>query len=294
VQFARVDVGFFDALGAPILLGRGFDSRDFGDNRTAVIVNITFVETVLDGKNPIGRRVRYVAAMRPAGAASVGEDTEPGPWLEIVGVVGRLGMNMVLPADDAGIYHPLPPGELHPVLMGIRLVDDPVSFAPRLRELLGEVDANAVAVAVGPLDEVIQDDLVAVYLMTTGGGLMVAILVALAASGIYAIMTFTVAARTHEIGVRTSLGARRRDIVRSISGRAFAQLGVGAVLGLLVAWRLLFELQRDGGWIPDYSPLFVAALAGLSVVVLIGTPSCLTPTLRALRVAPTEAMRGGS
>ncbi len=69
VQVASVDVNFFDALDHPILLGRGFDSSDLGDNRTTVIVNASFVETVLDGRNPIGRRLRYTAA----------RDGEPGP-----------------------------------------------------------------------------------------------------------------------------------------------------------------------------------------------------------------------
>lgn len=293
VQVARVDAGFFRALGTPILLGRGFDSRDIGDNRSTVIVNTTFVDQVLGGRNPIGQRVRYAAGARLSGADSLQTGGETSPWLEIVGVVPRLGMNMVAPAQDAGLYQPLAPGELHPMLIGIRLGDDPASFAPRLRELVVEVDANAVAVSVVPLDEVVQDDLFAAYLMTTGGALLVAILVMVAASGIYAIMSFTVAARTREIGVRTSLGAKRRDIVRTISGRAFIQLGVGALLGLSLTWRLLSMFQNGAGWIPGYSPFLVALLAALGVALLIGLPSCLAPTLRALRIIPTEAMRGG-
>lgn len=83
VQVASVDVSFFDAFGQPILLGSG----DIGENRSTVIVNTTFVETVLDGRNPIGRRLRYKATT----------GREAGPWLEIVGVVGRLVMNVVLP-----------------------------------------------------------------------------------------------------------------------------------------------------------------------------------------------------
>lgn len=285
VQIGSIDVGFFDALDAPILAGRGFDSRDLGDNRSTVIVNTTFVEDVLGGGNPIGRRLRYAGA-RPSG--------EPGTWLEIVGVVDRLGMNMILPEQDAGMYHPAAPGEVHPILLGIRLGDDPASFAPRLRELVAEADPTAVVVAPTPLDEVYQDDLESAYLITFGGEAMVVILVMLAASGIYALMSFSVAARRHEIGVRSSLGATRSDIVRTISGRAFAQLAIGALIGSLIAWRLLWELKNDGGWIPEYHPLAVALLAAAGVVLLIGTPACVAPTLRALRIMPTEAMRSGS
>ncbi len=212
VQVASVDVNFFDALDHPILLGRGFDRSDLGDNRTTVIVNNTFVETVLDGRNPTGRRLRYTAA----------RDGESGPWLEIVGVVGRLGMNVFMPSRDAGMYHAAAPGEIHPVRLGIHVGDDPESFAPRLRQLVAEVDPVAVTVNPVALDEVVQDDLVAVFLMTWGGGILVGILVMLAASGIYAIMTFSVAERTREIGIRTSLGAQRLNIVFTISGRALA------------------------------------------------------------------------
>jgi len=290
VQVARVDPGFFAALDSPILLGRGFDGRDIGTGRSTVIVNTSFVERVLGGRNPLGVRVRYAGGARPAGAVSFA-GAEPGPWFEIIGVVGRLGMNMAAPAQDAGMYHPLAPGELHPLVLGIHLRGSPVDFAPRLRELVSEADPNAVAIGVQPLDEVMQDDMVTISMVTTGGGLMVAILVMLAASGIYAIMSFTVAARTREIGIRTSLGAQRRDVVRTISGRSLAQLATGAALGVGVAWWLLSQLKYDAGWIPTYSPLGLALLAAAGVVLLIGVPACMTPTLRALRVNPIEAMR---
>jgi predicted permease len=291
VQVARVAPGFFDALESPVLLGRGFDSRDIGENRSTVIVNTTFVEQVLGGRNPIGVKVRYAGGARPGGGVSFASGAAPGPWLEIIGVVARLGMNMATPAQDAGMYLPLAPGDLHPLLLGIHTGGDPAEFAPRLRKLVEEVDANAVALGVEPLDEVLQDDLVSIYLFTTGGTLMVAILVMLAATGIYAIMSFTVASRTREIGIRTSLGAKRRDVVRTVSGRSLAQLGVGALLGVAVSWWLLSVLKYGAGWIPAYSPLALAFLAATGVVTLIGVPACMAPTLRALRIDPTEAMR---
>ena len=180
VQVASVDVSFFDGLDQPILLGRGFDSSDIGESRLTVIVNTTFVETVLDGRDPIGRRLRYKGV----------RGGESGPWLEIVGVVGRLGMNVIMPAQDAGLYHPMAPGEIHPVKLGIHVGDDPESFAPRLRQLVAEIDPLAVIVSPVALDEIVQDDLVALFLMTWGGTILVGVLVLLAASGIYAIMSF--------------------------------------------------------------------------------------------------------
>ncbi len=112
----------------------------------------------------------------------------------------------------------------------------------------------------------------------------------LAASGIYAMMSFSVAERTREIGIRASLGAQRSSIVFTVARRALAQLGVGVLLGMPIAGRLLFALKRDMGWIPTHSPFVIALLAGASVMILIGMPACIAPTLRALRIIPTEAL----
>ena len=102
VLHARVDLDFFNAFNHPILSGRGFASTDLGAEGSAVIVNTFFVDRVMEGRNPIGRRLRF--PRRP------GE--EPGPWYDIVGVVGPLGMD-VFDSGTPGMYHPLAPGEAH-------------------------------------------------------------------------------------------------------------------------------------------------------------------------------------
>ncbi len=145
VRTAAVDLDFFSALQQPILAGRGFTTGDLGDaallgdasalsgGATVVIVNTTFVERVLAGSNPIGRRIRY----------RVNENETLGPWYEIVGVVGRLGMHVLTPDQDEGIYHPLVPGSVDSVRLAIQVGnvgDRPGSFAPRLRALAREVD----------------------------------------------------------------------------------------------------------------------------------------------------------
>ncbi len=277
---ARVDLDFFNALGQPILSGRGFDLTDLGEDDSAVIVNTGFVDRLLGGRNPIGRRVRYTTSA----------DDAPGPWYEIVGVVGPLGMNLANPSK-AGMYHPLAPGELHPVLLAIHVGDDPESFTPRLRALAGEVDPAAIISGPVALDEVLSFNANIMGWIKTGALTLIGILLALSASGIYALMSFTVAERTRELGIRTAPGAQRSDIALAIGRRAFAQLGVGILLGMAIAGRLLFEFQETGR-IPTHSPLVLTLIVGVSVSVLIGTLACIEPTLRALRIMPTEALRG--
>lgn len=272
---ARVDIDFFEALGQPIVQGRGFDVGDRSSDRSVVIVNTSFVEHVLGGQNPIGRRIRY----HPWG------DGEPGPWKEIVGVVGPLGMRVASP-NDWGVYEPLAPGELSTVRLGIHVGDDPASIAPRLRAIAGEVDAEAIVDVIGPLDGVHEGDWYLLLAASVGGALLVGVLLALAASGIYALMSFAVAERTTEIGVRAALGAERVDLVRCVARRAVAQIGIGVLLGMPLA--LEFMNRSDGG---AFDRAGTTLGVGVAVMVLVGLAACTGPTLRALRVQPSEALR---
>lgn len=277
VRVARVDLNYFDALGRPILSGRGFDAADLAGDRPTVIVNKTFVERVLGGQNPLGRRIRF----HPWG------DGEAGPWKEIVGVVDHLGMRIVSAENDQGVYEPLAPGDLSTVRLGIHVGADPASFAPRLRGLAGEVDPEAVVSIIGPLDTVYEGDWYVLLAAGAGAGLLVAVLLALAASGIYAIMSHSVAERTTEIGIRAALGASRSELVRSVARRAVLQLALGVGLGIPVA--AVFLRTVDG------SPLWDVAGAfgmGLAVLAAVGVAACTGPTLRALQIHPSEALRG--
>ncbi len=178
---ASVDVDFFSTLEQPILTGRGFDALDVSDNRSAVIVNTSFVERVLGGRNPIGRRIRYKIS-----------DEEPRPWFEIVGVVGHLGMNEVNPATDAGLYHPLAPGEVNPVLLAIHVGDDPEAFTPTLRAIASDVDPNAMIQDPIVLSEVFSEQRWGARWGSISSLVFAFIALTLAASGLYALMSFTV------------------------------------------------------------------------------------------------------
>ena len=148
VRVARVDVGYLEALGQPVVQGRDFTMGDLGEERSAVIVNQGFVERVLEGRYPLGRRLRYWTPGR-----------EPRPWsYQIVGVVGPLSMNALRPDADQGIYHVLGPGEMHPVTFAVRLWGDPQTFIPRLRTIVSEIEPSALIQNAAALDEVPDPD----------------------------------------------------------------------------------------------------------------------------------------
>jgi hypothetical protein len=285
VRMARVDVGFFQGLGAPIRLGRDFNSGDLAgtlqEGRTSIIVNTTFVENVLGGRNPLGQRVRYV----------VPEDQEPGQWFEIVGVVGHLGMNDGDPAQDEGMYHPVAPGELHPMWTAVHVGDDPLGFTPRLREVTSLVDPEAMIQYPRALNDAPNGDKQAV----TYGSLLLLFLsgiaLLLSAAGLYALMSFTVTQRTREIGVRTALGASPGRVFSSIARRAFFQLAMGTVAGIGVGvWFVTRVVDNRTDYAIDPA-LILAACAAFMFAV--GMLACLGPTLRGLRIRPVEALKEG-
>jgi predicted permease len=270
--------GFFDGLGQPLLAGRELLPSDAEGDRAAVIVNAAFVENVLRGGSPLGTRLRYPT------------DGETAQWYEIVGVAPNLGMDPLNPNGGAGVYHPAAPGELNSIWIAIHLGPNPVSFVPRLRELTAAVDAAAILEYPMALSEAgpADDRLVAIGVLG-GSTLLAAILLALAASGIYAIMAFTVARRTHEIGVRAALGAGRGDIAVAIGRRAALQLGVGAAIGTPLAGQLYYFVQEDPS--AKAAAVVAALVPGLGVMLLVGLLACTAPLVRALRIAPTEAMK---
>jgi putative ABC transport system permease protein len=283
VNVAKVDVDYFDALGAPILNGRNFNTSDLRGNRSAIIVNTSFVERVLGGRNPIGRRVRYWSP----------EQQQPGPWeFEIVGVVARLGMNSLKPEADQGMYHVIAPGELHPVQLAVRVGNNPEQFTPRLRAIAREIDPNALVQNARTLSDVPDPER---WLLTWGAYLvsfLAGVAVLLSAACLYALMSFTVAERTRECGIRAALGAPPARIVSAISTRAFFQLCSGVSIGVGVSILLFTQLDdltgaafRSANW------QFTVTVISIFVIA-VGMAACLKPTIKALRIRPMEALKG--
>jgi len=285
---ASVAVDYFRALEQRILIGRDFDRSDVAtppDRRTSVIVNEAFVREVLGGDGPVGRRFRL---------AAVSDDADPGPWLEIVGVVGHLGMNETNPERDEGFYVPASLGEINPVRLAVRVASDPASYAPDLRTLARRVDADAlIRDPLSLRDNARRSEM---RVGTFWGGLLLAMIagvaVVLSAAGLYALVSFTVSERRREIGIRTALGARTSSIVMTIARRATLQLVTGIVAGVVLWWildRNVIGLSGDTSLhASDLVGLFGACAGG---TLLVGLSACLPPMLRALRIRPVEVLK---
>jgi putative ABC transport system permease protein len=275
---ASVALDFFDVLGSPIVAGRAFHSGDLASGAPVVIVNRSFAERVLNGANPIGRRMRYLT----------GDSDGPGqtgPWHEIVGVVGDLGMIGDDPMEGAGLYHPLRPGAASPVYMALHVNGDPELLAPRLRAIATAVDPTVRLRELLPLDAVGSSLWLEFNFLWRILGIVSGMALLLSLAGIYSVMAFTVSRRTREIGIRIALGADGRRVVAAIFSRALAQVGLGIAAGGV----LVFLLTQA---VTGLSARELAIVTAYMMVMMgVCMLACIVPTRRALAVEPTEALR---
>ena len=278
---ARVDSKYFDVLESPVRAGRAFNESDHARDAHVVIVDQGFVDQVLHGRNAIGRRLRILSSR------SAPRD-DKAPWSEIVGVVRDMGMDNVANRDrPSGLYLPASTESARLSHMIVHLRGDPLAMAPRVRAIAVAVDPTLRLSEFQRLDGVTDDIVwvVTLWIRVTAGLTALALLLSLA--GIYAVLSFTVARRTREIGVRVALGASRRGVVVAIFRRPLTQVAIGVVTGGLIVGLLAVALA--GGSLSLQSIALLAAYVVLMFVVCL--TACAVPTQRALRVEPTVALR---
>jgi putative ABC transport system permease protein len=201
-------------------------------------------------------------------------------WYEIVGMVRDWGWQLPRPEEQSAMYRPRLPTPEADMSLAIR-VDDPSGFATRLRVIAAEVDPTIRLTDVQQLGSVGGGEAQSNWALTSVAWLISFIVLLLSATGIHALMSFTVARRTHEIGIRAALGASPRRIVAGIFSRAFLQISVGVIAGSGLAMLMGVESRRE-----------VIVLAGaVGVMLVVGLTACAVPLRRALRIDPTEALR---
>lgn len=271
--YVSVDPRFFDVVGAPVISGRALTTADAEHRTRAVLVNEFFVDSVMGGSNPIGRRLRFSSTREPTAE-----------WYDIVGVVPDLGVNRnMVDFGRARFYQATLPRETGPLRVAIHVRGDPQGFAVRLRELAQAVDPALRVIDPKPLPRLV-DSPSAFWLELLVGFTGVTLMLSLA--GVYAVTAFAVARRTREIGVRVALGAQPLHVLTSVFKRPLVQIALGIGVGAILAFGLanddLSEVHLD-----DFGRSAVFALSTILCCAL----ACIVPTRRALRIQPTEALR---
>jgi len=271
---ASIDAGFFDAMNARLVAGRSFTTADSSSSHEVAIVNVSFVQHVMHGSNPVGRRIRRSATS---------SDTTPRPWLEIVGVARDLGVSG---PNGVGVYRPLAAraSTVH-VAVGVR--GAPESFANRLRVLANSVDPTLRVYDVMQLDQVGADGWTESQYLSRALAVASGVALLLSLMSVYAVMAFSVVQRTKEIGMRVALGADRLRVIAPIVRGPLAQIGLGIGIGGAVV-NFLFVGMFNSTPTPLEAGLMAAYAAFMLGVCL---SACVVPIRRALRLEPSQVLR---
>jgi hypothetical protein len=287
VSGGRVTPDFFDVLGARAIQGRTLNAGDADPEARTVVVNQPFVDHILEGRNPIGRHIRYLASSDDWDGVELGD--EPGPWYRIVGVVPDLGMHNGASPEVRGVgfYHAVSPESLQAsnLLVHVNGVA-PAAFASRLHDIARDIDPDLALVAVQSVDRAKDEDrrVYAFWIRLIVAVCSLAILLSLA--GIYAVMAFTVERRTREIGVRVALGAGPARVAGTIFRRPLLQIAGGLLMGFLICVWLVDFIAGDR----FSAKLLLVLLGHATLMTMVCLFACIVPMRRALRVEPHEAL----
>jgi putative ABC transport system permease protein len=273
----QVSVDYFRTMGIPLLAGRFFDDHDGADTQPVTIINQTMARQFWQNENPVGSHIRF------------GNDE---PWITVVGVVGdikQMGLDVPVKAEMSFPYQQDSWAWTRPRDLVVRASGNPKALAAAIRDQVWAVDKDqpvSNARTMGDiLDEEVSSRKLQMWLM--GGFAAMALL--LASIGIYGVLSYLVAQRIPEIGVRMALGATRGDVLRMIIGQGFKLVFAGIGIGLVAAFFLtrLMSSLLYGVSATDKS-IFGIVVGVLSVVALL---ACFIPARRATRVDPLVALR---
>ena len=279
VNFNEVSAGYFRTMGTPILAGRDFDGRDVpGADKTAIVTQL-FVRKFFPDRNPLGQTFQIDEA-----------PGRPQPLYRIVGIVKDTKYTDLREEMTPLVFFDAAQGEEPgPFLQVVLRSSAPLtSITPGVTAALA-ASSRSIIVQFQTLPSMVRDSLMRERLMATLSGFFGALAALIATIGLYGVMSYTVARRKNEIGIRMALGADRRDVVRMVMREAGVLLVAGVVVGTALAVAaartaatLLFGLHPG-----DPTTLAMAA-GGLGAIAMLAS---YLPALRAARLEPTEALR---
>jgi len=279
---AKIAVGgdYFAAMGIPLLRGRLLEARDAAGAAPVVVVSQSFADRVWPNQDPIGHRI------------STGFGSNP--WAEVVGVVADVKHDGLRQNVSQAVYHPYAQvadsrrwflGEMTFVVRG---ASAPAAVAA-LRGTFQELDRNLPLYAVAPMTDVVANNTSdpRFYALLMGSFSLVAFVLAMA--GVYGVVSYSARQRTHELGVRVALGARRFDIAALVLREGMLLVGIGALLGIAGSYAATRTLARFLFRVTVTDPAtFVTVPILLCAVALI---ACYIPARRATAVDPLRALR---
>ena len=276
--------GFFEAMRVPLRAGRVFTANDTRGTPGVVVINETMARKYYGGTNAVGRQFKW------------GTPDSPVPLRQIVGVVADVKHRTLDEEPTPAVYHAVlqqDTGLLVPMYRGLSYVVRarmaPAGLAGSIRTAVRGVDPKLVVLNVRPMDTIVGDTIASRKFNATLLGLFAALALALAATGVYGVLQYSVIQRKREMGIRIAIGATASDMIRLIVGQAVGLAVIGVTIGLAGAFALTRVIRA---LLFNTNPLDVLTfVASAAVLLLIAVLASYLPARRALRVDPTIAMR---
>jgi predicted permease len=269
-----VSPNFFDVMGIPVLSGRGFDDRDSDTSPKVVMINQAAARKYFANEDPVGQRF--------------GSSLETAGQLEVVGIVRDVKYDSVRDAAPPTMFVPYTQTRVGNAVFEVRTRSAPAAITGAVREAVRQIDQNLPVMDVSTqLEQVemrFQQERFFAQAYTTFG--IVALL--LAALGLFGVMSYNVARRTNEIGIRMALGAQRADVLRLVMRESMILVIVGVLAGLALA---LFASRFVATLLYGVPPTDLLALAvAILVMLAVSAVAGYIPARRASRVDPMVAL----
>jgi putative ABC transport system permease protein len=282
-MFQLCSEGYFPVLKIQFLDGRAFTEAEVNEARKLAVVNQTFVKKYLGNENPIGRQVRI---------AQLAEFDDPvkDPMFEIIGLVADV--------KNRGLQDPIEPEMWVPYTVTgsafrgilVRTAQEPLTMLNAVQHEIWATDPNAAVTLSGTLDGYISQFSYAGprfgFLLMTIFGSIGLVLVTI---GVYSLLAYTTARRTHEIGIRMALGAKSSDVLLMVIRTGLILVGIGVALGLIASLALGRVIATQLWGVSAYDPWTLVSVP--AVLLLISLLACWLPARRAARVDPLVALR---
>jgi len=271
---------YFRTMGIPIIKGRDFEQRDDHKSTPVIIVTESLARQYFPGEDAIGKRIK-------PGISTYDDDKSV--MREIVGVVADVRNRALDTEPRPAYYMPQSQVPFNQVIVVVKTSGDPHALISSVNREVAAMDQELPVFGIKTMEEYIAASVAAPRFNTTLLSIFAAVALVLTIIGLYGVMSYSVAQRTNEIGIRMALGAQTRDVLRLIvkQGITLVAIGLGlGMIGALALTRLLAALLF--GVTPKDPMTFISIAALLSVVAML---ACYIPAWRATRVDPLEALR---
>jgi putative ABC transport system permease protein len=269
---------YFNTLNIALRDGRLLSDTDGAESPRVAVISESLARRYFPGENPLGRHIKT-----PGNAEADNE------WMTVVGVVNDVHYSWIVKDDVPTIYRSFRQAPPYYTTVVLRTASDPLKFVSAARAEIATVDANLPLYNIKPMDKVITESIVGIAYVATMMAVLGVIALVLASVGVFGVMSYSVSERTHEIGIRMSMGAQTGNVLALVLRSGMLLTVLGLAIGLPIAFLLAQALSSLLYGVRAADP---ASFIGLPLLLLaVAGIACYLPARRAAHLDPLQALR---